>query len=111
MAPASPDLDIADFSPASIAYATQADGRLDTLPLDVDHFILYWNKEMLAAKNVAVPTTFDELYTAAKALDIAAPLCALYATAVEMCGGRPSLDEGEAAARGLAALGARAAWT
>jgi multiple sugar transport system substrate-binding protein len=63
-----PDLDIADFSPASIAYATQADGRLDTLPLDVDHFILYWNKEMLAAKNVAVPQTFDELYTAAKAL-------------------------------------------
>jgi multiple sugar transport system substrate-binding protein len=64
----SPDLDVADFSPASVAYATQADGRLDTLPLDVDHFILYYNKDLLAAKNVAVPQTFEELYVAAKAL-------------------------------------------
>ncbi|MDB5370017.1 MAG: uncharacterized protein JWP20_1575 [Roseomonas sp.] len=63
-----PDLDIGDFGPGSIAYSTQADGRLDTLPLDVDHFILYYNKDLLAAKNVAVPTTFDELYTAAKTL-------------------------------------------
>ncbi len=63
-----PDLDINDFGPGALAYSTQADGRLDTLPLDVDHFILYVNKDMLAAKNIAVPQTFDELYTAAKAL-------------------------------------------
>ena len=41
----------------------------------------------------------------------AAPLCALYARAIELCGGRSSQDEGDAAARGLAALGAHAAWT
>jgi multiple sugar transport system substrate-binding protein len=63
-----PELDMADFGPAAVAYSTQADGRLDTLPLDVDHFILYANKDLLAAKNVAVPQTFDELYTAAKSL-------------------------------------------
>ena len=43
---------------------------------------------------------------------IGAPqLCKLYAGAIESCGGRASLDEGEAAARGLAALGRHAAWT
>jgi multiple sugar transport system substrate-binding protein len=63
-----PDLDMADFGQGAVAYSTQADGRLDTLPLDVDHFILYYNKDMLAAKNVAVPQSFDELYTAAGAL-------------------------------------------
>lgn len=39
-----------------------------------------------------------------------AGLCARYARAVELCGGRASVDEGEAAARGLAAIGEHAAW-
>ena len=42
---------------------------------------------------------------------IGAPaLCARYARAIELRGGRASIDEGEAAARGLAAIGERAAW-
>ena len=41
----------------------------------------------------------------------AAPLCALYARAIGACGGQSSIDEGEAAVRGLAALGKHAAWT
>ena len=41
----------------------------------------------------------------------AAPLGALYPTASELCSGRPPLAYGEAAARGLAALGEHAAWT
>lgn len=64
----SPDFDFADFGPGPVAYSTQADGRMDTLPEFTDYFILYYNKELLAAKNIAVPKTFDEFYTAAKAL-------------------------------------------
>ncbi len=41
----------------------------------------------------------------------AAALCARYARAVALCGGRASIDEGEAAARGLAAIGEQAAWS
>ncbi|MCI0753791.1 extracellular solute-binding protein [Teichococcus vastitatis] len=64
----SPDFDFADFGQGPVAYSTQADGRMDTLPEFTDYFILYYNKDLLAAKNIAVPKTFDELYTAAKAL-------------------------------------------
>ena len=64
----SPELDLADFSQGALAYATQPDGRMDSLPFDVDHFILYYNKDLLAQRGIAVPKTLDELYTAAKAL-------------------------------------------
>jgi multiple sugar transport system substrate-binding protein len=63
-----PDFDFADFGQGAVAYSTQADGRMDTLPEFTDYFIMYYNKELLAAKNIAVPKTFDELYTAARAL-------------------------------------------
>ncbi|UFN46920.1 sugar ABC transporter substrate-binding protein [Roseomonas sp. OT10] len=63
-----PDFDFSDFAPGTIAYSTQADGRLDTLPEFVDYFLLYYNKELLDAKGVAPPATFDELYDAAKRL-------------------------------------------
>ncbi|MBO1073198.1 ABC transporter substrate-binding protein [Roseomonas marmotae] len=64
-----PDFDFADFSQGAVAYSTQADGRMDTLPEFGDPWIMYYNKDLLAAKNIAVPKTFDELYTAAKALN------------------------------------------
>ena len=41
----------------------------------------------------------------------AAQLCALYAQAIEACGGRASLAEEDAAALGLAAIGRRLRWT
>jgi multiple sugar transport system substrate-binding protein len=64
-----PDFDFADFSPGAVAFSTQPDGRMDTLPEFADPWIMYYNKDLLAAKNIAVPRTFDELYTAAKALN------------------------------------------
>lgn len=63
-----PDFDFADFGQGAVAYSTQADGRMDTLPEFTDYFVMYYNKELLASKGIAVPKTFDELYTAAKAL-------------------------------------------
>ncbi len=64
-----PDFDFPDFGRGIVDYATQADGRMDTLPEFSDYFILYYNKELLAAKNVAVPKTFDEMIEGARRLN------------------------------------------
>ena len=63
-----PDFDFADFGQGMVTYATQADGRMDTLPAFADYFILYYNKELFAAKGVAVPTTWDGMFEAARQL-------------------------------------------
>ena len=56
LTPATYDFD--DFSNAGITYATQADGRIDTLPAFIDYWIVYWNKELFDAKSIAYPTTY-----------------------------------------------------
>jgi multiple sugar transport system substrate-binding protein len=64
-----PDLDMGDFSAAAMAVATGSDGRINVMPNNQDLFILFYNKELLAAKGFnAPPQTYDELYTMAKAL-------------------------------------------
>ena len=63
-----PEFDFADFGQGMVTYATQADGRMDTLPAFADYFILYYNKELLAAKNIAVPTSWEEMFESAKRL-------------------------------------------
>lgn len=64
-----PDLDMGDFSQASMAVAAQSDGKINVLPNNQDLFILFYNKELLASKGFnAPPRTYDELYTMAKAL-------------------------------------------
>ena len=65
----SPDYDAADFSNAGMVYATQADGRIDTLPQVIDYWVIYWNKALFDAKGVAYPDTLDGLLEAAKALN------------------------------------------
>jgi len=39
-----PGFDFGDFAKGAIDYATQKDGRLDTIPINLDYWILYWNK-------------------------------------------------------------------
>ncbi|PIK72088.1 hypothetical protein CS379_15880 [Methylobacterium frigidaeris] len=39
-----------------------------SLPMSVDYFILYWNKELFQKKNVAFPETFDDMMRAAETL-------------------------------------------
>lgn len=65
---ASPDFDVKDYSAGAMFYATQSDGRIDSLPLNLDPWILYWNKELFAAKGVAYPKNFPEILAAAKKL-------------------------------------------
>ncbi len=67
-----PDLVDSDFSAAGKAYATDEKGRLLSLPWSVDYFMLYYNKEMLAKKNIAYPTTLEEMIVASEKLTDAA---------------------------------------
>lgn len=64
-----PDFDFADFSKASIEAGTQADGRVDTLPMTFHYNILMYNKELFAKKGIAVPANFAQLMEAAAKLN------------------------------------------
>jgi multiple sugar transport system substrate-binding protein len=64
----SPDYDRADLSAGGLAYATQADGRLDSLPNSVDYWVLYYNKEIFQQAGVEYPKSMDELVQVAKRL-------------------------------------------
>ncbi|UGV27539.1 sugar ABC transporter substrate-binding protein [Rhodopseudomonas boonkerdii] len=64
-----PDLTVDDFSPGGRTFAENDKGVMHSLPWSVDYFILYYNKELFAKKNVAVPKTFDEMVVAAEKLN------------------------------------------
>ncbi|WP_062223781.1 ABC transporter substrate-binding protein [Aureimonas sp. D3] len=57
-----------DFAPAGLSYAKDANGQIRALPFSVDYWIVYWNKELFGAKNIAFPETFEAMLEAAKAL-------------------------------------------
>jgi multiple sugar transport system substrate-binding protein len=64
-----PGLDMADFSPASMAVASSPDGKINVLPSNQDLFILFYNKELLSQKGFnAPPKTYDELMSMAHAI-------------------------------------------
>ena len=65
---AGPNFDRGDFTAGGMFYATQADGRIDSLPLNLDPWILYFNKELFAAKGVAYPKTYADILEAARKL-------------------------------------------
>ncbi|HKU95926.1 MAG TPA: extracellular solute-binding protein [Vineibacter sp.] len=61
--------EFADISKPGLDYATQSDGKITSLPMFVDYFMLYWNKELFAKKNLAPPKTLDEMFDAAVKLN------------------------------------------
>jgi multiple sugar transport system substrate-binding protein len=64
-----PDFDLADFSKPSMQVATGDDGKINVLPLNQDLFIVFYNKQLLAAKGFkAAPKTYDEMMSMAHAL-------------------------------------------
>ena len=63
------DWDFKDFSAPSVAAATQPDGRMDSLPLETDFWLVYYNKQLLAQKGItSFPTTLDAMLAAARAM-------------------------------------------
>src|SRR6516164_4266852 len=62
---AAPDLDFPDFAKGGLNYAVEPDGRVLSLPLNLDPWVVYYNKELLDAKNVAYQKNFVEMIDAA----------------------------------------------
>jgi multiple sugar transport system substrate-binding protein len=63
-----PDYDFSDLSEPSRMAATQPDGRMDSLPLETDFWLIYFNKALFAQKGLKPPATFDDMLAAARAL-------------------------------------------
>ena len=62
------DFDWDDFSEGAKNYATDTEGRITSLPIKIDFWILFWNKMLFDAKGVEYPETFEEMFEAAKTL-------------------------------------------
>ena len=57
-----------DFAQAGLDFAKDKNGRFGGLPFSVDYWIIYWNKDLFAAKGIEYPKTFEELVAAAEKL-------------------------------------------
>ena len=66
---AAPDLDFDDFAQGGLNYAVEPDGRVMSLPFNLDPWIVYYNKELFEAKGVAYPKSFPEMIDAAAKLN------------------------------------------
>ncbi|WP_454813898.1 ABC transporter substrate-binding protein [Labrys neptuniae] len=63
-----PSLVESDFAAAGLAFAKDKNGRFGALPFSVDYWIVYWNKDLFAAKGLEYPKTFEEMVKAAEAI-------------------------------------------
>jgi multiple sugar transport system substrate-binding protein len=64
----SPEYDWADMSVGALRAATQPDGRIDSLPVESDVWLVYYNKQIFADAGVSFPKTFDEMLATARRL-------------------------------------------
>ncbi len=67
-----PEFDFADFSAGGINYVTHTDGRMDMLPLNIDLWVLYWNKQIFQEAGLEYPKTMDEMLATARKLTVPA---------------------------------------
>ena len=64
-----PGFALANFSKGGMDWATQPDGKIDSIPFNIDPWVLYYNKELFDARNVAYPKSFAEIVDAAAKLN------------------------------------------
>jgi multiple sugar transport system substrate-binding protein len=64
----SADYDFADMGAGALRAATQPDGRIDSLPLESDFWLVYYNKQLFADKGLDYPATFDDMLATARKL-------------------------------------------
>ena len=64
-----PDLAFDDFAQGGLNYAVEPDGRVNSLPINLDPWVIYWNKELFDAKGIAYPKSFPEIVDAAAKLN------------------------------------------
>jgi multiple sugar transport system substrate-binding protein len=65
-----PDLDYADYTQAGLDYVTQPDGRIDSLPMFIDLWVLFWNKQLFREAGLEYPTTMEAMLAAARRLTV-----------------------------------------
>jgi len=65
-----PDLDYEDYSAGGINYVTHADGRMDMLPLNIDLWVVYWNKQIFQEAGLQYPKSMDEMLETARKLTV-----------------------------------------
>ncbi len=65
----SPEFDLADFPDGIIRTMAQRDGSLTMLPINVDHWVMFWNRPMFEARGVAYPDSFPAVLDAARRLN------------------------------------------
>ena len=63
-----PNLDFNDFAKGGLNYAVEPDGRVNSVPFNLDPWVVYYNKEIFDAKSVTYPKTFAEMLDAAAKL-------------------------------------------
>ena len=64
-----PEYDWADMSAGALRAATQPDGRIDSLPVETDVWLVYYNKQIFADRGLAFPQTFDEMLATARKIN------------------------------------------
>ena len=64
-----PGFALANFSKGGMDWATQPDGKIDSIPFNIDPWVLYWNQEIFDAKGIAYPKSFAEIVDAAAKLN------------------------------------------
>ena len=65
----SPDYDWADMSAGALRAATQPDGRIDSMPVETDVWLVYYNKQIFAERGLTFPKTFDEMLATARKIN------------------------------------------
>jgi multiple sugar transport system substrate-binding protein len=65
----SPDYDWADMSAGALRAATQPDGRIDSLPVETDIWLVYYNRQIFADRGLSFPQTFDEMLATARKIN------------------------------------------
>jgi len=64
-----PDYDWSDMSAGALRAATQSDGRVDSLPIETDVWLVYYNKQIFAERGLSFPKTFDEMLATARKIN------------------------------------------
>lgn len=62
------DWDWDDFSDGAKAYAIDTEGRITSIPIKIDFWILFWNKELFEKAGVEYPADYTAMMEAAKTL-------------------------------------------
>jgi multiple sugar transport system substrate-binding protein len=57
------------MSAGALRAATQPDGRIDSLPVETDIWLVYYNKQIFTDRGLSFPQTFDEMLATARKIN------------------------------------------